>query len=110
MIMAIDKPTTRKEMHEHFMTVQKTILKMRAEGMTMQQIAGALAISKQRVHVYIQDFEKRMTRAQRVLAKKHGTPAEFEVACYKAVPGMVSMDEAKAAIARYEEQWVGAGK
>ena len=41
----------------------------------------------------------------RALAKQHGTPAEFAVACYEAVPAFVSMDEAAAAIAKYNREW-----
>jgi hypothetical protein len=45
------------------------------------------------------------TRAQRALVKKHGTPAEFAAATYKAVPGMISMDEARKAIDEYAVEW-----
>ena len=42
---------------------------------------------------------------QRRLQKKHGTPAEFAQAVYRCVPGDISMDEAKAAIAKYQREW-----
>lgn len=45
-----------------------------------------------------------LTPGQRRLRKKHGTPAEFAVACYRAV-GEVSMDEANVAIAKYQKEW-----
>ncbi len=50
-----------------------------------------------------------MTRAQRKLVKKHGTPAEFAVAVYKAVPGDISMDEARDAVKKYNREWAAAG-
>jgi hypothetical protein len=40
------------------------------------------------------------------LEAKHGTPFEFAVACYNAVPGFISRDEADAAIKRYNDEWV----
>ena len=43
------------------------------------------------------------------LAKKHGTPAEFAQAVYKAVPGDISMDEARAAVDKYNCEWAAAG-
>lgn len=46
-----------------------------------------------------------LTKAQRVLAKRHGTPAEFAKACYAAVPEFIGMDEAKAAITKYNREW-----
>jgi hypothetical protein len=42
--------------------------------------------------------------------KKHGNPAEFAVSCYKAVPGMVSMDIARDTIENYNREWEEAGK
>lgn len=50
-----------------------------------------------------------MTPAQRKLAKKHGTPAEFAQAVYKCVPGDISMDEARAAVEKYNGEWATAG-
>jgi len=50
------------------------------------------------------------TGKQVALAKKHGTPAEFAVAVYKCVPGDISMDEARAAIEKYNTEWDAAGK
>jgi hypothetical protein len=51
-----------------------------------------------------------MTAQQRKLAKKHGTPAEFAVAVYKCVPGDISMDEARAAVEKYNREWDTAGQ
>lgn len=45
------------------------------------------------------------SNGQRDLAAKHGTPAEFAVAVYKAVPEFISMDEAHIAVDRYQLQW-----
>jgi len=50
-----------------------------------------------------------LTRKQRQLAKKHGTPAEFAVAVYKSVPGDLSMDEAREAVEKYNAEWASAG-
>lgn len=50
-----------------------------------------------------------MTKAQKDLARKHGTPAEFAQACYTAVPGFISMDEAATAIRKYNAEWNVAG-
>jgi hypothetical protein len=43
-----------------------------------------------------------MTAGQRMLAEKYGTPAEFAKACYA---GYLSMDEARAAIEKYNKEW-----
>jgi len=51
-----------------------------------------------------------MTKKQRALRKKHGTPAEFAVACYQAVPGELSMDEARDAVEEYNHKWEQAGR
>jgi hypothetical protein len=51
-----------------------------------------------------------MTRKQKALAKKHGTPAEFAQACYACVPGDISIDEASAAVAKYNREWAEAGQ
>lgn len=51
-----------------------------------------------------------MTVKQAKLAKKHGNPAVFAKACYNAVPGFLSMDEARAAIVKYNQKWDNAGK
>lgn len=49
-----------------------------------------------------------LTPNQRKLAKKHGTPAEFAQAVYKCVPGDISMDEARAAVDKYNREWAEA--
>lgn len=55
--------------------------------------------------VFFTAFQPALSKQQRVLAKKHGTPAEFAVAVYKAVPGDISMDEARLAVAKYQREW-----
>lgn len=47
---------------------------------------------------------KPSNKAQRNLAKKHGTPREFAEAVLAAL-GEISVSEADAAIARYLTQW-----
>jgi hypothetical protein len=42
------------------------------------------------------------------LKVKHGTPAEFARAVYECVPGDISMDEARAAIEKYNQEWLKA--
>lgn len=42
---------------------------------------------------------------QAELTKKHGTPPEFAVACYRAVPDFLSMAEARDAVDRYAKEW-----
>lgn len=42
---------------------------------------------------------------QKTLMARHGTPAGFAMACYELVPGTISMDEAKAAIEKYQAEW-----
>ena len=66
------------------------------------QVIAPKKSNLQRVH------EISLTPAQRKLAKKHGTPAEFAVAVYKCVPGDISMAEAKKAIDAYTEDWTAA--
>lgn len=46
-----------------------------------------------------------MSNAQKALAENHGTPAEFAVACLKAVPWDLSMTEAADAIDKYILEW-----
>lgn len=48
------------------------------------------------------------TPGQRELVKKHGTPAEFAIACYTCVPGDISMDEAEAASQKYRREFLAA--
>jgi len=48
---------------------------------------------------------KPYSKRQYLLKKKHGTPAEFAAAVYKAVPEFISMDEARAAIEKYNKEW-----
>lgn len=45
-----------------------------------------------------------MTAKQAALKAKHGTPAQFARAVYRTI-GEVSADEAKAAIAKYNQEW-----
>ena len=44
---------------------------------------------------------------QAELTKKHGTPPEFAVACYQAVPAFMSMAEARDAVDAYAKEWFG---
>lgn len=46
-----------------------------------------------------------LTPGQRKLQKKHGNPAEFATAVYNCVPGDISMDEARAALEKYQKEW-----
>lgn len=41
------------------------------------------------------------------LEAMHGTPIQFARACYRAI-GEISVDEAQAAIAKYEREWSAA--
>ena len=52
----------------------------------------------------------KFTPAQEALRKNHGTPAQFAVSVYKAVPCDISMDEARTAIVKYCKEWNKAGK
>jgi hypothetical protein len=49
-----------------------------------------------------------MSPAQKKLRKKHGTPAQFAMAAYRTVPEFCSMDEAQAAIDKYNAEWKAA--
>lgn len=46
-----------------------------------------------------------LSERQKALMARHGTPAGFAIACYELVPGTISMDEAKAAIEKYQAEW-----
>lgn len=48
------------------------------------------------------------TEGQLALIEKHGTPPEFAIAVYKAVPSDISMDEARAAIDKYNAEFANA--
>ncbi|HVX56949.1 MAG TPA: hypothetical protein VHA37_04405 [Candidatus Saccharimonadales bacterium] len=50
-------------------------------------------------------WEAELSRKQKRLVKKHGTPAQFARACYECVPGDISMDEARAAVEKYNREW-----
>lgn len=50
-----------------------------------------------------------LTPAQQALATKHGTPDAFAEACYRAVPGEITLAEAKLAIRKYTAEWEAAG-
>lgn len=45
-----------------------------------------------------------MNEKQKLLAAKHGTPAEFAKAVDRTV-GEISIDEARAAIEKYNREW-----
>lgn len=49
-----------------------------------------------------------MNKLQMKLREKHGTPAEFSAACWRAVVE-ISVDECVAAIERYLREWFKAG-
>ena len=51
-----------------------------------------------------------ISEQQKSLMAKHGTPAGFAQACYELVPGTISMDEAKAAVEKYQSEWDAAGR
>ncbi len=72
---------------------------------TVSSAKPAKSVTKLRPEVLAQ-----LPVKQQELAKLHGTPAEFAVGVYKCVPAMCSMDEAKAAVAAYEEEWAVAGE
>lgn len=50
------------------------------------------------------------TRAQEKLLRKHGTPAEFAQDTYAAVPSLISMNEARAAVDAYCAEWEEAAR
>lgn len=50
-------------------------------------------------------IEAMFSPAQKKLRAEHGTPDEFAASVYAAVPGMISMDEAHAAVAKYRKEW-----
>ncbi len=52
----------------------------------------------------------KLTKKQETLIKKHGSPAQFAQATYAAVPGFISMDEARKAIEKYNQEWEEAVK
>jgi len=39
------------------------------------------------------------------LAQRHGTPERFALSVYAAVPGWISVDEARDAIDKYQRLW-----
>lgn len=51
-----------------------------------------------------------LSRSQKHLARKHGTPPEFARAVYEAVPSFISMAEADQAIKKFNREWDLAGK
>ena len=52
---------------------------------------------------------RKLSKKQKELKKKHGTPKEFSVACYKAVPDFISIEEADTGIEKYNNEWIKAG-
>jgi hypothetical protein len=46
-----------------------------------------------------------LSKKQRKLARKHGTPPEFSAAVWACVPGEISSEEAQAAINKYFREW-----
>lgn len=55
-------------------------------------------------------MNKELSKKQRYLLKKHGSPQEFAEKCRAAVPGMISVMEAKKAIMDYQQEWDKAGE
>lgn len=51
-----------------------------------------------------------LTRKQRYLKEKHGTPDEFKFAVMLAVPSFISINEALSAIFKYKQEWQTAGE
>lgn len=53
----------------------------------------------------------KMTARQRELARLHGTPLEFRVACLRAVLDCtITPEEMQQAVANYESEWREAGE
>jgi len=93
----------------------------RAERAELKAVAETLRVWLRRRGVFIGSFaddtplQKRKRKVsfadlglnvkQKKLRRKHGTPAEFAVACYKAVPDFIGMDEARAAVDKYSREW-----
>jgi len=50
-----------------------------------------------------------LSEQQKQMIEKHGTPADFAVACYRAVPDFISMDEASDAVDAYAAEWIACG-
>jgi len=50
----------------------------------------------------------RLSMGQKKLKSKHGTPAEFASSVYQCVPWEISMDEAEAAVRKYNQEWTAA--
>jgi hypothetical protein len=46
-----------------------------------------------------------LSKKQLRLRLRHGTPADFAKAVYACVPGDISMDEARTAIDKYNQEW-----
>lgn len=52
-----------------------------------------------------------MTKNQKELAKKHGTPNQFEKACYRAFcSGEITWGEYARGVAEYVREWTKAGE
>ena len=52
-----------------------------------------------------------MTNLQQTLEKKHGSPAEFEMALLNAViRGTITLDEMITGVNKYRDEWATAGK
>ena len=49
-----------------------------------------------------------LNKGQQELLARHGTPAEFSKAVYACCPSDISMDEARAAIDKYNTEWEAA--
>jgi hypothetical protein len=51
-----------------------------------------------------------ITEKQKALLSKHGTPAGFAQSCYDLVPVTISVEEARAAVEKYQSEWDEAGE
>lgn len=52
-----------------------------------------------------------MTKKQKELKKKHGTPEDFRLACYRAYINLeINGGEYERGVAKYEKEWEEAGK
>lgn len=84
-------------------TVKEALRKMRCEKRKPRSLKAKQIVPRGTI------ASSAFTPAQRKLAKKHGTPAEFAAGVYKCVPGDISMDEAREAISKYNREWQAAG-
>lgn len=85
----------------------KSKARQNAEAIAAAAAAQARIAVRQHHKVFVRTLT--FTADQHALAKKHGTPAEFAVAVYQAVPEFLSMTEAGDAVTKYQREWDAAG-